>query len=62
MKLQTALFLLSGIAECSPQFSSGKSSLPLASKQDLKPKLRDNAKRIMLSYGPLAMPGVDVSQ
>ncbi|KAF2667473.1 hypothetical protein BT63DRAFT_472205 [Microthyrium microscopicum] len=59
MKLQAALLLLSAIAECRPQFGGAGSSLPLASKKELKPKLRDNAKRVMLSYGPLLMPGVD---
>ena len=63
MKLLSALLLLSVAAECKPQFDFGGkgSSLPLAAKKNIKAKLRDNAQRVMLSYGPLAMPGVDVS-
>jgi hypothetical protein len=62
MKLLSVLLLLSVAAECKPQFGSGGASLPLAAKKNIQPKLRENAKRVMLSYGPLAMPGVDVSQ
>jgi hypothetical protein len=61
MKLLFVLLLLSVAAKCKPQFGSGGGSLPLAAKKNIQAELRDNAKRVMLSYGPLAMPGVDVS-
>ena len=60
MKLLSVLLLLSIAVNCKPQFGFGGSSLPLATKKNIQAKLRDNAKRVMLSYGPLAMPGVDV--
>ena len=61
MKLLSILLLLGVAVECKPQMGFGGGSLPLASKKNIQAKLRDNAKRVMLSYGPLAMPGVDVS-
>jgi hypothetical protein len=61
MKLLPAFLSLIVAAECQPQFGRGGASLPLASKKTLKPRLRENAQRVMLSYGPLVMPGVNVS-
>jgi hypothetical protein len=62
MKLLPAVLCLIVAAECTPQFGRGGASLPLASKKTMKPRLRENAQRVMLSYGPLVMPGVNVSQ
>lgn len=59
MKLLSALLFLTVATECKPQVGRGGGSLPLASQKNMKPKLRENAKRVMLSYGPLAMPGVN---
>lgn len=61
MNLLYILLLICVAAECKPQLGFGGGSLPLAVKKNIQAKLRDNAKRVMLSYGPLAMPGVDVS-
>jgi hypothetical protein len=61
MKLLPALLSLVVAAECRPQFGRGGASFPLASKKMMKPRLRENAQRVMLSYGPIVMPGVNVS-
>jgi hypothetical protein len=64
MKFLSVFFLLVSVAECEPQFGgfSGGTALPLVGKKDITPKYRANAKRVVLSYGPLTLRGLDVSQ
>lgn len=61
MKLPAVLILFATVAECSPQFggSGGVNVLALASKKEVKPKYRETAKRMVYSYGPIALSGLD---
>lgn len=62
MKFSTVALVLAATAEAVPQFGGGKSEWTFVGKKDVKPKYRANAKRQILSYGPIVLYGKDVRE
>ena len=61
MKFQSAALLFAAITEAVPQLGGFGATWPLVGTKQVTPKYRQNAKRVILSYGPITLYGKDVS-
>jgi hypothetical protein len=60
MKFQLPILALAALVECVPQLGMTGAAWPLVGTEEVKPKYRPSAKRVILKYGPLALAGKDV--
>jgi len=59
MKVSIAVAVLASLAEAVPQLGGMGASWPFVGSKSVKPKYRENAKRVILSYGPITLLGKD---